>query len=161
MRHHAGSLGPVFNDPEHLTGRNVLHGVSAVEIPGTRVQHPPQFAVAFTGWAVTHFAGHRLGAFLKDFLARFPIRGGRNRGLGQRSWSRFGFRDWGQGPLLEAPPASRVWVWYLRVMPSPPARAPAARPRPASEIIDIKTTRFIFHGRFLLWFWNNMEVSFL
>ena len=63
MGNHAGPLGTILDDPEHLARRNFLHRCFAGEIPRLGRQGFAQFAIARTFVTMAHFASHRLGGF--------------------------------------------------------------------------------------------------
>jgi hypothetical protein len=115
MSGHPGSLGPVFNDPEHLSGRNVFHGLGTGKVPRLWLQGFAQLSRAIAFTAMTHFAGHGFGTFFKDFFASFNTCTGWNAGLPASALALAGilaltklagavlvFLGCGQGPLSPA-----------------------------------------------------------
>ena len=81
--HHARTLRSVLNDPEHLPGGDMLHGVRAGKIPGLGIQGQTQFAVTLPLEAMAHLASHGLGGFLEQGFPSFSVCIGRNGGFCQ------------------------------------------------------------------------------
>jgi hypothetical protein len=69
LSHHAGSLGTVLDDKEHLARSNVFHGFRTFKVAGFRFQSRTQFPATVAFVAMTHFAGHGFGSLDIDFFA--------------------------------------------------------------------------------------------
>ena len=67
-RSHSGSLGAIFDDPVHLTRRNLFHRLFTGEVTWRRLQGFAQFAIATAFGTMTHLTCHWLGFFLIKFL---------------------------------------------------------------------------------------------
>ena len=71
--HHAGALGAVFDDPEHLAVGYILHGFPTREVPWRRIQGGPHRPLSVTFGPMAIEARQRLSRLLVQRFAGLDV----------------------------------------------------------------------------------------